>query len=79
MNTFDRKPNNVVCIMQNEEHIFEWNKQKLSQIKKYTDASKSAYWVGFAISQDNITLLYKLPPETCIFSAEPKLFMKLQY
>jgi len=39
-------------------------------MKIYTDASKSAHGVGFATSQDNITLLHKLPPATCIFSAE---------
>ena len=39
-------------------------------IKIYTNASKSAHGVGFATFQDNITLLHKLPPETCIFSAE---------
>jgi len=39
-------------------------------IKIYTDASKSTHGVGFAISQDNITLLHKLPPETFIFSVE---------
>jgi hypothetical protein len=38
--------------------------------KMYTDASKSAQGVGFAITQDNIIPMHKLSPETCIFSAE---------
>jgi hypothetical protein len=31
---------------------------------------KSAQGVGFAITQDNIIFMHRLPPETCIFSAE---------
>jgi hypothetical protein len=38
--------------------------------KMYTDASKSTQGIGFAITQDNIILIHKLPPETYIFSAE---------
>lgn len=46
-------------------------KKKYPQfIKLYTDASKSVHSVDFAISLNNITLLHKLPPDTCIFSTE---------
>lgn len=38
--------------------------------KMYTDASKFGQEVGFAITQDNIILLHKLPSETYIFLTE---------
>ncbi|XP_060856603.1 uncharacterized protein LOC132934323 [Metopolophium dirhodum] len=65
LNKHDTNPNIITS------QFYEIIQDKYSHFEKiYTDASKSTQGVGFSIIQKNITLLHKLPPETCIFSAE---------
>jgi hypothetical protein len=48
----------------------------LHYIKIFTDASKFPNSTGFAFVEKNKTLMFKFPPETCIFSVESQAIKK---